>query len=77
MDDLYESVGLYSTNDTEQAFAIVVTAMIVIHSGRTLATEQYHVRIVLHTHLSAIPIPHFSEVLMRLNTVLQPALMDF
>ena len=76
-DDLYKQVGVYATNDPQQAKAAIVTAMIVIHQDRTLATDQYHVRIPLHTHLCAIPITHFGDVRGRLKTVLPPELIHF
>ena len=76
-DDLYRQVGLYSTNDPEQAKAVIVIALIVIHRDRILATDQYHVRIPLHAHLSAIPITHFGDATRRFKTVLPPDLVEF
>ena len=76
-DDLYGQVGLYSTNDPEQAKAVIVTAMIVIHQKRILATDQYHGHIPLHTHLIAIPIIHFGNATKRRKTVLPRELAVF
>ena len=51
--------------------------MTVIHQGRILATDQYHVRIPLHTHLSAIPITTVGDVTKKLKMVLPPELIEF
>ena len=76
-DDLHRQVGLYSTNDPEPAEVVIVTAMIVIHQKRILATDQYHGRIPLHTHLIAIPIIHFGKATKRHKTVLPSELAVF
>ena len=76
-DDLYKQVGLCNTNGPEQAKAVIVTAMLVFHQDRILATDQYHVRIPLHTHLFAIPIAHFGDVTRIIKMVLDSELIEF
>ena len=76
-DGLYSSIGLPSTNDPEQPFAIIITTFSTCHPDRTIATEQYYIHIVLHTHFSAITIQHFSEVMRRLTAVMPREIVNF
>ena len=76
-DRLYNQVGFRGTNDPELACAVTITALTAPHQNRFIATEDYYVNIRLHYHLSAVPVPHFAEVMQRLTTVLPPETMAF
>ena len=76
-DRLYNQVGYRGTNDPELACAVIITALTAPNQNRLIATEDYYVNIRLHYHLSAVPVPHFAEVMQRLTTVLPPEAMAF
>ena len=76
-DRLYSQVGYPGTNDPEAACAVIITAFTAPDQDRLIATEDHYVNIRLHLHLSAVPVPHFGEVVLRLTTVLPPETMTF
>ena len=76
-DRLYSQVGYLGTNDPDEACAVIITAFTASHQDRIIATEDRYVNIRLHSHLSAVPVPHFGEVMRRLTTILQPDMMTF
>ena len=76
-DRLYSQVGYLGTNDPEAVCAVIITAFTAPHQDRLIATEDRYVNIRLHSHLAAVPVPHFGEVMRRLTTVLQPETMTF
>ena len=76
-DRLYSQVGYPGTNDPETACAVIITALTAPHQDRLIATEDHYVNIRLHSHLSAVPVPRFGEVMRRQTTVLPPETMTF
>ena len=69
-DRLYDQIGYPGSNEPEAACAIIITACITPHQNRLIATEDHYVNIRLHSYLSAVPVPHFGEVIQRLGAVL-------
>ena len=67
---LYESIGYPEPEDLEQTRAVILMFFTASHQNPVIATENFFVRIMLHSHLSAVPVRHFGEVLTRLQTVL-------
>ena len=69
-DRLYRQVGYPDTNDPENVCAAIIAAFKALHQDRIIATEDQYVNIRLHSHLSAVQVPHFGEVMRRLTAVL-------
>ena len=67
---LYDQIGYPGSNGPEAACAIIITAFATSPQNSLIATEEYYVNIRLHSHFSAVTVPHFGEVTQRLATVL-------
>ena len=77
LERLYEQIGYPGSNDPEAACSIIITAFTTSHQNRLIATEDHYVNIRLHSHFSAVPVPHFGEVTQRLATVLPRDTMTY
>ena len=59
---LYEFLGYPEPEDPELTRAVIITFFIAPHQNPVIASENFFVRIRLHSHLSAAPVRHFGEV---------------
>ena len=67
---LYEFLGYPEPEDPELTRAVIITFFTASHQNPVIASENFFVRIRLHSHLSAAPVRHFGEVTNRLQTIL-------
>ena len=74
--ELYTSLGYLEPNDTEATRTVIVTDFISAHHNPLFDSETYYIRITLNIHRSAVPVPHFMEVVQRIRTILPPGAMD-
>ena len=69
---LYEFLGYPEPEDPELTGAVIITFFNAPHQNPVIASENFFVRIRLHSHLSAAPVRHFGEVTNRPQTILPP-----
>ena len=67
---LNEFLGYPEPEDPELTRAVIITFFTAPHQNPVIASENFFVRIRLHSHLSAAPVRHFGEVTNRLQTIL-------
>ena len=67
---LYNFLGYPEPEDAELTRAVIITFFTAPHQDQVFASERYHVRILLHSHLSAEPVQHFAEVMNRVRIIL-------
>ena len=67
---LYEFLGYPEPEDPELTRAVIITFFEAPHQNLVIASENFFVRIKLHSHLSAVPVRHFGKVTNRLQTIL-------
>ena len=73
--ELYTILGYPEPNDTEVTRTLIITDFISAHQNPLFASESYYIRIPLDIHRSAVPVPHFMDVMHRLASILPPGAM--
>ena len=73
--ELYTILGYPEPNDTEVTRTLIITDFISAHQNPMFAWESHYIRIPLDIHRSAVPVPHFMDVMQRLATILPPGAM--